>query len=342
MLVLRSGALGDFVLTLPVLEALRSSLPRARICYVGRGEFGALARMGSLADEVIPEDRPEVVALFSDSPGVPAGPGRSRTCRPGAADGIRKGLGRVDLAVSFISSDVLTRNLLAAGAGEVLSCRPRPPFDVLRTAALSLSKVRPPAGGEGHASDHLVSVLRGRIEVPARAVPRLRVPGDLRERARKLLRERGLEAGRFLALHPGSGSPRKSWPAARFAGLARLARRELGLGIAVLLGPAEEEGAKGFLDAFEPVADACFDRPPLESLAGLLSGCAAYVGNDSGVTHLAAAVGAPTVAVFGPTDPAVWGPRGGNARVVRDRSGKLGSVRVDQALEALREALGEG
>ncbi|MHC4608410.1 MAG: glycosyltransferase family 9 protein, partial [Planctomycetota bacterium] len=291
VLVLRSGALGDFVLTLPVLAALRSFLPYARICYVGRSEFGKLARRSGLADDLLDENRPEVVALYREAPDADSA----------KEVGIAQRLGRIDLALSFVSSDAVARNLLAAGAREVLS-----------------SSVRPPAGGAVHAADHLMSILRGRFDVPARAVPRLSLPEGPRERARRALGERGLDPGSLILLHPGSGSPRKNWPAERFAELAHRARDELGVGIAVALGPAEEERAGELRSVLGPVAAACFDRSPLGLLAGVLSECAGFVGNDSGVTHLAAACGAPTAAVFGPTDPVVWGPRGEHVGVVRD------------------------
>jgi len=328
VLVLRSGALGDFVLTLPVLAALRSLLPHALVCYAGRGEFGKLARRSGLVDDLLDENRPEVVALFSAEGQAHL---RARPALTGvdAADaasakevGIAQRLGRVDLALSFVSSDVVARNLLAAGAREVLSC-----------------SARPPAGGAVHAADHLMSILRGRFDAPARAVPRLSVPEGPRERARGALRERGLEPGGLLLLHPGSGSPRKNWPPQRFAELARRARDELGVGIAVALGPAEEQRAGELQSALGPVAQAWFDRLPLELLAGLLSGCAGFVGNDSGVTHLAAACGAPVAAVFGPTDTEVWGPRGRNVRVVRDPSGELARVGTGRVLGALRSVL---
>ena len=66
----------------------------------------------------------------------------------------------------------------------------------------------------------------------------------------------------------------------------------------------------------EELAGSIF-MPDLFDLAKFIAGARAYIGNDSGITHLAAAVGTPTVAVFGPTDPAVWGPRGPRVRIVR-------------------------
>ena len=91
----------------------------------------------------------------------------------------------------------------------------------------------------------------------------------------------------ILALHPYSGSEKKNWPLARFEALAKL---------------------EPFEWCHEKFAD-------LGELADWLAGARLFVGNDSGITHLAAAVGTPTLALFGPTDPAIWAPRG--ARVIR-------------------------
>ena len=107
--------------------------------------------------------------------------------------------------------------------------------------------------------------------------------------------------GGFAVIHPFSGSARKNWPLERYRELARLLATPLP--VAWCAGPDDElEGAVCFDDLYE--------------LACWLGGASLYVGNDSGITHLAAAVGTPVVALFGPTDPAVWAPRGPHVRVV--------------------------
>jgi ADP-heptose:LPS heptosyltransferase len=110
------------------------------------------------------------------------------------------------------------------------------------------------------------------------------------------------------ALHPGSGSERKNWPIERYRELAHLLERK-GLRTVWVLGPAEDEGCA-------PAGSTVWHSPSLVDLAAFLARCELYVGNDSGVTHLAAASGCPTVALFGPSNPAVWGPRGESGRIV--------------------------
>jgi hypothetical protein len=105
--------------------------------------------------------------------------------------------------------------------------------------------------------------------------------------------------GSFAVIHPFSGSPRKNWPLENYRRLA------------ALLGPCQWCAGPD-----EPLDDAVrFDD--LYDLACWLASARLYVGNDSGITHLAAAVGTPVIALFGPTDPAIWAPRGPNVHVVR-------------------------
>lgn len=116
-----------------------------------------------------------------------------------------------------------------------------------------------------------------------------------------------------VVIHPGSGSPRKNWPLERFEDLAaRLIER--GRRVRWCIGPAEEEnGLAAGKDALR-----C---DSLVELAAALAAARLYIGNDSGVTHLAAAVGCPTVALFGPTDPAVWAPLGAHVSVLIETKG---------------------
>ncbi len=127
---------------------------------------------------------------------------------------------------------------------------------------------------------------------------------------------------RFLALHPGSGSARKNWPAERFVALAaRWARDQPFL---VVEGPADEGVTLPF-----HASRAVFARGlSLRALGALLARAGLYVGNDSGVTHLAAAFGAPTLALFGPTDPLIWSPLGPKVRAVRAPQGRLETLEV--------------
>lgn len=122
-----------------------------------------------------------------------------------------------------------------------------------------------------------------------------------------------------IVIHPFSGSPRKNWPMSRFRALAER-----------LPGPVA-----WCAGAHEPLPGAV-KIENLYELGGWIAGARAYIGNDAGITHLAAAVGAPVVAIFGPTDPVLWAPRGPRVRIV---AGDLQNLRVEDVLSAVAALL---
>jgi ADP-heptose:LPS heptosyltransferase len=123
-------------------------------------------------------------------------------------------------------------------------------------------------------------------------------------------------AGDFVAIHPFSGSARKNWPLERFRELTS----RLKLPVRWCAGPEEKlAGAVRIDDLYE--------------LACWLAGARAYIGNDSGITHLAAAVGTPVVALFGPTNPAIWAPRGANVRIIARR--EMEEIEVEEVAAAV-------
>ena len=120
-----------------------------------------------------------------------------------------------------------------------------------------------------------------------------------------------------VLLHPGSGGHAKIWP--RFAELARALPSAT-----ILLGPCERP-----LDTANPV----LENLSLEAVTEHLRNCRMFVGNDSGITHIAAYWGTPTVALFGPTDPAIWGPLGRRVKVLQRPS--LLDISVDDLRKEL-------
>ncbi len=124
-----------------------------------------------------------------------------------------------------------------------------------------------------------------------------------------------IERGDYAVIHPFSGSPRKNWPLERFRELAA----RLPMPVRWCAGPQE-----ALNDAMR------FDN--LYELACWLARARLYIGNDSGITHVAAAVGTPVVAIFGPTDPATWAPRGARVNIVAAPS--LDDLAFDTVWEA--------
>lgn len=261
-LVVRLGALGDAVLTLP-----------------------ALAHLIAEGDEVT------VLGVPASWAFLPAG---DRLCIEDADARKWRGLFSgepVEAVLAFDRAILLLASALPVGI-----------------PAVHVPPMRPGEGGE-HAARRLLRGVGGSAVEPD-AVRALIAPdagGDPHD----------------LVLHPGSGGRTKRWPAARFAELARRARSPL-----VLLGPADDDLAPDF--AGLPVARSW----PLRRVVAALAAARAFVGNDSGVSHLAGWL-CPTLALFGPTDPAVWAPAGPQARVLVAPDGELARLAVDEVARAL-------
>jgi hypothetical protein len=148
----------------------------------------------------------------------------------------------------------------------------------------------PPETAGQHAADFYLEQVRSLRACISDGVPRIECPSG---------REN------FAVIHPFSGSPRKNWPIEKYRTLAgRLQRR---MPVSWCAGPED------------PPLEEAVRMDNLYDLGCWLARAQLYVGNDSGITHLAAAVGTPVLALFGPTDPAVWGPRGANVRIARFR-----------------------
>lgn len=212
-------------------------------------------------------------------------------------------------AVIAIKSDLdgsMTKGLARAASGSVVRIEPLPP-----------------PGYTKHYTRFLVDSIAAALGLdPPEVVPRP---------ASDVLWKPAGEQG--LVVHPGSGSKRKNWPRENLSSVieSRLENREGR--VTLILGPAEDDAADFFSRMSDRVRVARNLR--LGDVFKILSGSQAYLGMDSGITHIAATAGAPVVALFGPTDPAVWGPDGERTRIIKSSDGRMDSIGVDEVLEAL-------
>jgi lipopolysaccharide heptosyltransferase II len=142
------------------------------------------------------------------------------------------------------------------------------------------------------------------------SLPRVYLAREEIDAGRRLL-DRTLEMRtdgcRIIAMHPGGTWPSKRWPLESFAKLAVLAREKIGASIVAVTGPGEE-GIAERVRVEAGGAVRVLPVQPLRAIAAVFASCDAVVANDGGVMHMAVAVGRPTVAVFGPTEPEIWFP----------------------------------
>lgn len=283
-LLIHGGALGDFVLSLSIVQASKLSGVR-RIAVLARGAHQPLAIRGG-ADEFWNLDASPWHQLFSTAP---------------ITDDSMAELGRCELAIDLLGGEVLPDQLRAAGVQRVVSVDPRP---------------RP------QTTTHITrqwaaDFFAAGLELPPLAPPWIEIAADEKEWARSKLRASlRRESDALIMIHPGSGSPAKCWPIDYYMHLAHL-MKERGA-VVFCLGEAEMECWPQRI--IERLAGVGFIQLglSLEQLAVTIAAADLYIGNDSGVSHLAAAVGTATLAIFGPTSPVVWGPRGDCVEIISD------------------------
>lgn len=296
ILVIRGGAIGDFILTLPALAALRRQFPQARITVLGYPHIACLAVAGGWADDVHPIEARDLAAFFAPGARLPAG---MAAFFGGCA---------VILSYLYDPDGVFQTNVRQCTQATYLAGPHRPDEDASR-----------------HATEALLEPLTGLAVFDADPVPRLTLTPAAE----------GLAPGAVrLALHPGSGSERKNWPEPRWTELvARLAARP-GLGLLLVGGEAEGDRLERLAALATPSRLVLARSLPLPELARRLAGCTAFVGHDSGITHLAAALGLPGVVLWGDTHETVWRPRSDRMCLLRAPGG-LGALGVDAVEQAL-------
>jgi len=288
ILILHSGGIGDLLMALPAMRMFRRAFPSATLEMMGRLERLALVAHDLRASLLHSIDQAGMAYFYAEDASLPP-----------RLSAFFSSFGAV-LLFAGAGGNVLAKNVKRAGAGRVISI---PPF--------------PPQALRVHVSDYLVESLgREGIEGENACAP-LQLPQETLTAAQSFFAGWGAKEGaRILAIHPGSGSPAKNWPAENFAAVADWAAKRIR--ILLVTGPAED-GAEKVKKAMKKANPLTAENLPLIGLAGILKKCRVYLGNDSGITHLAASLGLPAIALFGPTDPEVWGPRGAGVRIIHDK-----------------------
>lgn len=311
ILIVRPGAIGDALLAFPALASLRQARPGERITFVAHPAVGNLALETGLVDEFVSRDDPLSDALFAPAP-----------------TGALKRLQSVAAAVAWTSASIhLRQNLIALGGEPVVVAPSRPEEHSGAHVAQYLIDTLAPFGVCAHAADWI-------------GFERLACPAALPASLASSAGECGLRSAvPIVVLHPGSGSRRKNWPARLYARLGDALWKRDRARILVLIGPADDE-ARAVFEAEAEGPHATLVERPIEELAALLAHSDLYVGNDSAMSHLAGLSGAPTLAIFGPTDPHLWRPVGKRVQVVRHEP--LDGLEVDTVLKEALAIAGYG
>ena len=295
ILVIRGGAIGDFILTLPALRLLREAFPHARLEVLGYQHIISLAQMSGYAEATRSIEYGPLSSFFS----------RGGELSPELVEYF----GSFQHVISYLfdPDENFVTNLRRAGVRNLITASPK-------------------ITDQEHAARQLARPLERLalyLEDPA---PVLRLPGEKKRE------------GNRIAIHPGSGSEQKNWPLERWVEVAqRLLAPNEEQSLLLIGGEADRVGVAHLRAALPNERLELAENLPLPELAARLQSCRMFLGHDSGISHLAAAVGTPSLLLFGPTDPAIWAPANSQVRVLHSPSLTMEGISVTDVLAAVGE-----
>ena len=297
ILVIRGGAIGDFILTLPAIAALRQQFPNAHLEVLGYPHIVQLAQAGGLVDRVQPIAARALAGFFA-----------------------RNGELAPELAEYFAGFDIIVSYLYDPDLifqTNVARCTP---------SQFIVAPHRPDEAGRLHATKVLLKPLERLTIFEADPVPRLTLPPRPSTRVPQ------------LALHPGSGSERKNWPETKWMQLIENLLSSTNLDLLLVGGEAEEERLQRLAATLPPMRCAVAKSLPLVELARRLQVCTGFIGHDSGITHLAAALGLPCVVLWADTIEEIWRPQGTSITIIKETAG-LRALSAERVVNELKRML---
>ncbi len=302
--MIRGGAIGDFILTLPAIAALRRQFPEAHLEVLGYPHIIQLAQAGGLVDRTRSIEARALAGFFARS-GV-------------LADDLVDYFSEFDIILSYLydPDEIFKTN--------VARCS---------TAQFIVGPSRPNEMEKEHATKVYLRPLERFAIFDADHVPQLKVVVEPNT-------ERDVPHPPTLALHPGSGSEKKNWPENKWADLLQHFVHHTDSNLLLIGGEAEGERLQRLAAALPITRTKVAQSLPLAELARLIQQCDAFIGHDSGISHLAAALGLPGVVLWGNTREEVWRPPQDRVIVLKHPAG-LKMISISQVMEKLDVLLRE-
>ncbi len=338
ILIVRPCAIGDFIQTLPAIRTLRNFFPFARIEIVGNISTIELANNEYYADSIDRFDRPDFAPLFAENSKLP--------------ESTINYLQKFDLAISYLKDEhhIFANNLQKCGVQKVIPFAPLPPVSNKKPQNIRQNIV-------DHLLEPIIPLCRDKEKIVNQ--PLIHLSEDDNAFAINYIKQNGLRGkknDKILAIHPGSGSKRKNWPIENFIKVTTLITENLNSKLLIICGPADDNTVSLLQSNLNNKNIHIIKNLPLIKLAAILKNVDCFLGNDSGISHIAAAVVTPSILIFGPTDPNAWAPRGENVKVIKsdaecyicqdqgmiDCNTKkcLENVTVDKVFETIKTDLG--
>lgn len=327
ILVIDLGRLGDVVLSLPALRAIRHRFPRAKIT-VAAGKPGAdVINLSGYADEVLVVDR-----VFLPNGINPVSVFRLFKL---VKDVRRK---KFDFVIDLHSlSETNILGFLSGASKRLFARRPGRSLDYL-------ANFNPPPPSETDRKRHLIDryldVLIPLEIKKAERLPVLKTRATDNASLERILKKAKADAGApLVGLFPGAGHPSRRWPLQQFASLADFLIRNDQVKVLVFVGPRERAFAKDIRQQF-PRSVVVLDQLTIPQLAAAQARLAAFVSNDTGPMHIASAVGTPVVLLLDKRTPESYLPQGDRHHVIYNSV--IGDITVDEVYAATRSILASG
>lgn len=302
--MIRGGAIGDFILTLPAIAALRRQFPDAHLEVLGYPHIIQLAQAGGLVDRAQSIEARALAGFFA-----------------------RNGELAADLVDYFSEFDIILSYLYDPDnifKTNVARCS---------TAQFVVGASRPNETENEHATKIYLRPLERFAIFDADHVPQLKI-------ATAPKAEQNVSTPPTLALHPGSGSEKKNWPENKWADLLQHLVHHTDSNLLLIGGEAEGERLQRLAAALPITRTKVAQSLPLTELARQIQQCAAFIGHDSGISHLAAALGLPGIVLWGNTREEIWRPPQNRVFILKHPAG-LKMISVSQVMEKLNILLSD-
>lgn len=301
MLILRLAQIGDSLITFPIIRALREKYPNPHITYVGNSSVLPIAQDWGLAEEVFAQ-------------------GRLEYDKPMTEEGIRSSawlplLQQSDLVIYWLlyqdRDGYAGKDLLAAGAKKVIIVDGFPQVDL---------------------SKHWMETMAAGAGFPDLKAEHVAPFSPLKQASKFCMFDPP------IAIHPGCSDEDRTWPAASFAAIInRMLKAQQP--VLLLAGPDDAEQLqiirKHLLPVPKPGLLTILNNAPIVEVARQIKKCKCYLGNDSGMTHLAALLGVPTIGLFLPDFVTTMHPLGPEVEIIQARN--LERLSIDRILESIRK-----
>jgi heptosyltransferase III len=322
--ILQPGAIGDCILTLPLAELMKETVCPGGVDIIGHTEYLGMLPGRSCVDAVKSLDSMSLHRLFAGEGDFELADGDPLIMAFAGYSWIASFLGEPES--HFERNLIFTVNCSHSAEVITLAMKPGPEHG-------------------GHISDFYrkqfveQSQLLSQEHNSAVGMPLIRATNADKLRGMEIMAENGvMPTTKAIIMQPGSGGAHKCWHLDNFISVARMLEKE-GTDTVFLLGPAEQERfSQSAINDMRVIGKTLTDLP-LSDVLSILSCSRGYLGNDSGITHLAAAVGIRTVVVFGPTAPAIYGPLGPAVTILRsddtDFAGAISEELQQKAVAAL-------